>query len=106
MRLGMSSAYHRTKLVRSDPEMRRVFVCMDTRDCNEFSFHYSRKTVGCRDRMRGKFFVLEGPDGSGTTMHASLLAKKLTKIGKDVLLTMEPSESDLGRFIRKDRKST
>ena len=51
--------------------------------------------------MKGKFIVLEGPDGSGTTTHSSLLAKKLRSLGHDVLLTAEPTDSSIGRFIRK-----
>ncbi len=50
--------------------------------------------------MQGRFIVLEGPDGSGTTTHSALLAEKLKKDGHDVLLTAEPTDSSIGRFIR------
>jgi len=48
----------------------------------------------------GTFIVLEGPDGSGTTTHARLLAEKLKSEGHDVLLTAEPTNSPIGLFIR------
>lgn len=50
--------------------------------------------------MKGQFIVLEGPDGSGTTTHAKLLAEALAKDGRDVVLTAEPTDSPIGRFIR------
>lgn len=50
--------------------------------------------------MKGRFIVLEGPDGSGTTTHAKLLAQKLSEIGEDVLLTFEPTDGPIGSFIR------
>ena len=48
----------------------------------------------------GTFIVLEGPDGSGTTSHCKLLAERLTKEGKDVFLTAEPTTGPIGTFIR------
>jgi len=54
--------------------------------------------------MHGTFIVLEGPDGSGTTTHAKLLAEKLTKEGHDVLLTAEPTDEPIGKFIREQLK--
>jgi len=50
--------------------------------------------------MRGRFIVLEGPDGSGTTTHAALLAERLKEKGDDVLLTQEPTDGPIGAFIR------
>lgn len=50
--------------------------------------------------MHGTFIVLEGPDGSGTTTHAALLAKNLQEKGVDVLLTQEPTNGPIGSFIR------
>ena len=50
--------------------------------------------------MKGTFIVLEGPDGSGTTTHSKILAEKLRAEGRDVLLTAEPTESAIGKFIR------
>lgn len=55
--------------------------------------------------MKGRFIVLEGPDGSGTTTHAKLLAETLKKAGHDVLLTAEPTDSPIGLFIREQLKA-
>lgn len=41
----------------------------------------------------GKFIVLEGIEGSGKTTQAKLLADELTKSGKKVLLTREPTDN-------------
>lgn len=49
---------------------------------------------------KGRFIVLEGPDGSGTTTHARLLGEALQKEGEDVLLTAEPTGCPIGKFIR------
>lgn len=49
---------------------------------------------------KGKFIVLEGPDGSGTTTHSALLAETLRAQGEDVVLTAEPTASPIGKFIR------
>lgn len=48
----------------------------------------------------GTFIVLEGPDGSGTTLHSKLLAEHLASQGRDVLLTAEPSSGIIGASIR------
>ncbi|MBP7114537.1 MAG: dTMP kinase [Candidatus Peribacteraceae bacterium] len=50
--------------------------------------------------MLGRFIVLEGPDGSGTTTHSAILAETLRAQGEDVVLTAEPTGSPIGRFIR------
>lgn len=55
--------------------------------------------------MKGQFIVLEGPDGSGTTTHSDILAKKLAREGRDVILTAEPTDSAIGRFIREQLKN-
>jgi dTMP kinase len=55
--------------------------------------------------MRGTFIVLDGPDGSGTTTHAALLAKTLIERGLDVLLTSEPTKDPIGVWIRQLLKS-
>lgn len=55
--------------------------------------------------MSGRFIVLEGPDGSGTTTHSALLAETLRARGEDVLLTAEPTDSPIGTFIREQLKS-
>jgi dTMP kinase len=50
--------------------------------------------------MQGTFIVLEGPDGSGTTTHSRLLAETLEREGHDVVLTAEPSDGPIGKWIR------
>lgn len=54
--------------------------------------------------MNGRFIVLEGPDGSGTTMHVALLAERLRNEGKTVLQTCEPTQGPVGQFIREHLK--
>ena len=48
----------------------------------------------------GRFIVIDGPDGSGTTTHARLLSEALTREGRSCLLTTEPSDGPIGRFVR------
>lgn len=52
--------------------------------------------------MRPIFIVLEGPDGSGTTLHSALLAKRLEAQGLKVLCTFEPTDGPIGAAIRRD----
>lgn len=50
---------------------------------------------------KGKFIVFEGPDGSGQSTQAELLANYLREKGRTVLLTKEPTtRTKLGRRIR------
>ncbi len=46
------------------------------------------------------FITLEGPDGSGKTTQAQLLAEWLRQEGYDVVLTREPGGSEIGEQIR------
>ena len=50
--------------------------------------------------MTGRFIVIEGPDGSGTTLHSKLLAERLMERGIDVLVTSEPTDGPIGTEIR------
>ncbi len=51
-------------------------------------------------RRRGRFVVLEGLDGAGTTTQARLLADALREEGRTVHLTAEPSGGPVGALVR------
>ena len=51
-------------------------------------------------REWGRFFVLEGLDGAGTTTQAELLRDWLQKRGRRVHLTAEPSRGPVGALVR------
>jgi dTMP kinase len=53
-----------------------------------------------RRRGRGRFLVLEGLDGAGTTTQADLLCASLRKRGRKVHLTAEPSRGPIGALVR------
>lgn len=50
--------------------------------------------------MRGKFITLEGIDGSGKSTQMRLLAGDLRMRGHDVLTTLQPGGTPLGRRLR------
>ncbi|MFN8591299.1 MAG: dTMP kinase [Thermomicrobiales bacterium] len=50
--------------------------------------------------MQGRFFVLEGLDGSGKTSVARRLADELRELGRDVVETREPGGTWLGEQVR------
>jgi dTMP kinase len=50
--------------------------------------------------MRGRFIVIEGADGVGTTTQSHAVASALKKRGRNVHLTCEPSQLLIGRMIR------
>jgi dTMP kinase len=49
---------------------------------------------------RGWFIVFEGVDGSGKSTQIELLSMKLRDQGIDHVLEREPSDGEIGRFIR------
>ncbi|MCY3783397.1 MAG: dTMP kinase [Chloroflexi bacterium] len=51
-------------------------------------------------RRRGLFIAFEGPEGSGKSTQAQLLAQRLRWAGLDVLLTREPGGTDFGERLR------
>lgn len=55
--------------------------------------------------MNGRFIVLEGPDGAGTTSHTKALADHLRNRGLDVLQTFEATDGPIGTFVREKLRS-
>ena len=53
-----------------------------------------------RKIIKGKFIVIDGPDGCGKTTQARLLYEHLSSIGKDVVLTRDPGGTRIGERIR------
>lgn len=56
-----------------------------------------------RRRIRkaaGRFIVLEGLDGAGTTTQAERLSRHLRQLGHRVLTTREPSDGPVGTLLR------
>jgi dTMP kinase len=51
-------------------------------------------------KRRGRFVVLEGLDGAGTTTQAARLALALRQAGHHVVLTREPSDGPVGVVLR------
>ena len=63
-------------------------------------FLSSRTTASGRVRQRGRFIVLDGPDGGGKSTQATLLCKALVDEKRQVELTREPGGTPLGERVR------
>ena len=48
----------------------------------------------------GRFIVIEGLDGAGTTTQARILAERLSTQGRHVYLAHQPSEGPVGQLVR------
>jgi len=64
-------------------------------------YHVSFDLDFKRNPYKGKFIVLEGIDGSGKTVQTHLLAQNLKNMGKKVFLTKNPTDGEIGNFIRR-----
>ncbi len=49
---------------------------------------------------QGRFIVFEGIDGAGKTTQVKLLAERLERLGKRVIMTAEPTELPSGKALR------
>jgi dTMP kinase len=54
-----------------------------------------------KNKLQGKFIVLDGPDGCGKTVQLELLASYLSNMGIDVIKTTDPGGTDIGNQISK-----
>ncbi len=53
------------------------------------------------ESLRGKFLVLDGPDGAGKSTQLDLLARHLSKQGADVECVRDPGGTNVGDKIRR-----
>lgn len=58
-----------------------------------------------REMKRGILIAIEGIDGSGKSTQSELLFKALKEIGYDVVLSHEPTKSEIGEKIRSKLKN-
>ena len=55
-----------------------------------------------KNKHKGKFFAIEGIDGSGKTTQANLVVEELIKRGYKAKYTKEPTDGVIGKFIKKE----
>jgi dTMP kinase len=60
----------------------------------------ARRAARARGARRGRFLVLEGLDGAGTTTQAARLCEGLRREGRTVHVTAEPSGGPIGALVR------
>lgn len=58
------------------------------------------KTYISKTKLRGKFIVLDGPDGCGKSTQAKLLTDRLNEAGVDVVTFRDPGTTAVGEKIR------
>lgn len=61
----------------------------------------SQKTSARGQKRNGLFITFEGPDGSGKSTQARMLAQRLREAGRDVLESVEPGGTPIGQQIRR-----
>lgn len=54
-----------------------------------------------KNQYKGVLIALDGPNGSGKTTLINALKERLEKRGYDVCITREPTETELGEYVRK-----
>ncbi|RJO72491.1 MAG: dTMP kinase [Myxococcales bacterium] len=52
------------------------------------------------EKPHGRFVVIEGIDGAGTTTQAQLLVERLNREGRSAVFTGEPTDGPVGSLIR------
>lgn len=63
-------------------------------------YHFSFDLSFTKNTFTGKYYALEGIDGSGKTTQADKLGAYFKSKGKDVLITKEPSNGPIGLLIK------
>lgn len=53
------------------------------------------------NKLKGFFMAVDGPNGAGKSTLIEALSLKMQSIGYDVYITREPTDTELGKFIRK-----
>ncbi len=54
-----------------------------------------------KKEWKGLFVAIEGIDGAGLTTQTKILADRISSIGREVLMTKEPTPGPIGQVIRK-----
>ena len=62
-------------------------------------YHLSFDLSFTSNTYPGKYYAIEGIDGSGKTTQVHYLAEYFTRAGKEVFITKEPTEEVIGLLI-------